>query len=50
MYHGEVNVAQAELSQFLSVAEDLQVRGLTQTASGGALNAIQRKAANMQVE
>jgi len=48
MYHGEVNVAQAELSQFLSVAEDLQVRGLTQTASGGALNAIQRKAANMQ--
>jgi len=31
MYHGEVNVAQEELNSFLSVAEDLQVKGLTQT-------------------
>ena len=30
MYHGEVNVAQEELNAFLSVAEDLQVKGLTQ--------------------
>jgi len=30
MYHGEVNVAQEELNSFLSVAEDLQVKGLTQ--------------------
>ena len=30
MYHGEVNVAQADLSNFLLVAEDLQVKGLTQ--------------------
>ena len=31
MYHGEVNVAQEALNSFLSVAEDLQVKGLTQT-------------------
>ena len=30
MYHGEVNVAQEELNTFLAVAEDLQVKGLTQ--------------------
>ena len=33
MYHGEVNVAQEELNSFLSVAEDLRVKGLTQTQS-----------------
>eukprot|EP00092_Neocalanus_flemingeri_P018986 GFUD01020571.1.p1 GENE.GFUD01020571.1~~GFUD01020571.1.p1 ORF type:complete len:312 (-),score=57.37 GFUD01020571.1:288-1223(-) len=32
MYHGEVNVAQDDLNTFLSVAEDLQVKGLTQTS------------------
>merc|ERR1712096_269860 len=31
MYHGEVNVAQDELNSFLSVAEDLQVKGLSQS-------------------
>ena len=31
MYHGEVNVAQEELNSFLSVAEELQVKGLTQS-------------------
>ena len=30
MYHGEVNVAQEELNSFLSVAEELRVKGLTQ--------------------
>jgi hypothetical protein len=30
MYHGEVNVAQEELNTFLAVAEDLNVKGLTQ--------------------
>ena len=33
MYHGEVNVAQEELNSFLSVAEDLRVKGLTQNQS-----------------
>jgi len=33
MYHGEVNVAQEELNSFLAVAEDLQVKGLTQNNS-----------------
>ena len=30
MYHGEVSVAQEDLNTFLAVAEDLQVKGLTQ--------------------
>merc|ERR1719300_486906 len=30
MYMGEVNVAQDDLNQFLAVAEDLRVKGLTQ--------------------
>jgi len=30
MYNGEVNVAQEELKQFLAIAGDLQVKGLTQ--------------------
>ena len=34
MYHGEVNVAQEELNSFLSVAEDLRVKGLTQNQTG----------------
>jgi len=33
MYHGEVNVAQDDLNTFLSVAEDLKVKGLTQSSS-----------------
>jgi len=30
MYHGEVSIAQEQLNSFLAVAEDLQVKGLTQ--------------------
>ena len=29
VYHGEVNVAEAELKNFLAVAEELEVKGLT---------------------
>ena len=35
MYQGEVNVAQESLNTFLSVAEELQVKGLTQGQGGG---------------
>jgi len=38
MYHGEVNVAQEELNSFLSVAEDLRVKGLTQNQSTSEQN------------
>jgi len=34
MYQGEVNVAQDDLNSFLSVAEDLRVKGLTQNTKG----------------
>jgi len=30
MYHGQVNIAQEELDSFLAVAEELEVKGLTQ--------------------
>ena len=30
MYVGEVNIAQDELDEFLLIAEDLKIKGLTQ--------------------
>jgi len=33
MYHGEVQIAQEELTSFLATAQDLQVKGLTQQAN-----------------
>jgi len=46
MYRGEVNIAQEELNSFLSVAEDLKVKGLTQgnqDESKAKVNSIQAK-------
>jgi len=37
MYHGEVSVAQNNLNSFLALAEDLEIKGLTQN-NGGAAN------------
>ena len=36
MYYGEVNIAQENLNSFLSVAEELQVKGLTQSSSNSS--------------
>merc|ERR1711874_556383 len=36
MYNGEVNIAQEQLNSFLAVAEDLKVKGLTQTAASSS--------------
>ena len=41
MYQGEVNVAQESLNTFLSVAEELQVKGLTQ--EGGQQSSVKHK-------
>jgi len=49
MYHGEVNVAQEELNSFLSVAEDLKVKGLTQNNSNEASSSKSTKLHNPQI-
>ena len=38
MYHGEANIAQDDLNNFLAVAEDLKVKGLTQGNSESSAN------------
>jgi len=45
MYMGEVNVAQEELNSFLSVAEDLRVKGLTQGSAAESSKVESRKEA-----
>jgi len=50
MYHGEVNVAQEELNSFLSVAEDLKVKGLTQNNSEVSTNNEQSKPQKTKAE
>ena len=37
MYHGEVSLAQDELNSFLLVAEDLQVKGLSQKKNSNGM-------------
>jgi len=48
MYHGEVNIAQEELNSFLSVAEELQVKGLTQNNSPPNSTQREQKAAQQE--
>jgi len=48
MYHGEVNIAQEELNSFLSVAEELQVKGLTQNDPPTNSTQRQQKAAQQE--
>jgi len=49
MYHGEVNVAQEELNTFLSIAEELKIKGLTQNSSNENSN-IQTNSFNKKQE
>ena len=48
MYMGEVNIAQEELNSFLTVAEDLKVKGLTQGNTGGQESKPQRQEAQQE--
>lgn len=38
MYQGEVNVKQAELQQFMSIAESLQIKGLAANTNSNSSN------------
>jgi len=49
MYMGEVNVAQEELNSFLSVAEDLRVKGLTQNNSDSSTKVLAKQEATKQI-
>jgi len=44
MYHGEVNIAQEELDSFLAVAEELKIKGLTQSSSSTPAESQNKKA------
>jgi len=46
MYHGEVNVAHDDLNTFLAVAEDLKVKGLTQSKPKEVKTVVKEKAAS----
>jgi len=54
IYHGEVNVSQDNLNSFLAVAEDLKIKGLTQSqndskpSSSNTTHRMDRKTTNQQ--
>jgi len=50
MYHGEVNVAQEQLNDFLSIAEDLKVKGLTQNQSQKSVKEIRHRSPEAKKE
>ena len=52
VYHGEVNMAEADLNSFLAVAEELEVKGLTcgKNSSEGNSNNPQQSNANHRFE
>ena len=43
MYHGEVNVNQEDLTNFLAAAEELRIKGLSQASSSGAESKIEKQ-------
>jgi len=49
MYRGEVNIAQEQLNSFLAVAEDLQVKGLTQDGRGSGRTGAKSEASRAAV-
>merc|ERR1719474_60182 len=48
MYHGEANIAQDDLNNFLSVAEELKVKGLTQGNNSNNSNSTKPKTDPLQ--
>ena len=50
MYHGEVNVAQEDLSNFLQVAEELKVKGLSEQEKKRSNNAVKHQAPSQPIK
>lgn len=50
MYHGEVNVAQEDLSNFLQVAEELKVKGLSEQEKRRSSNAVKHQAPSQSIK
>jgi len=50
MYHGEVNVAQEDLSNFLQVAEELKVKGLSEQEKRRSSNTVKHQAPSQPIK
>merc|ERR1719452_351151 len=50
MYHGEVNVAQEDLSNFLQVAEELKVKGLSEQEKRRSSNTVKHQAPSQSIK